>query len=343
MKENYKAWIINYSDFYNQKSVVDELKFLIRFAILAPSGHNAQSWKFIVENNTIVLLPESTRDLSKSDPIGQQLFISLGCAVENLLIAADYYNLETEVEYLPPKNKNAAVKITFIKRKRTETFENHLIFSIPKRHTNRNKYEARKPDERFISRIKNLQQEEDIHIDFIDEKKGKEALADISLKALIETMDNDNFRDELSHYIKSNFTKAKIGMPGFSHGIPGPISFFASKMIRRVNMNRLSLKADEQLLKKFTPLFCLISSKNNDKKSWLRAGQKYEQIALEAERNNLKTAILAAPIQKENFKKELGKLVEISYSPQVLFRIGYCEKNAYPTPRLPFKEVIETP
>ena len=244
MQENYRSWVINYQKFHDQKTLFDQLKFLIGFAILAPSGHNSQPWKFSIHGNTIILAPEATRALPKSDPNERQLFLSLGCALENLLVAADYYGFDTEVEYRP--SANIAAKITFSKRPHSDLSENHLIFSIPKRHTNRNPYEDRLPDTSFINWLKNLNNQE-LHLELIENEISRHKIADISLQALIETMDEPHFREELSQYLKSNFTKSKLGMPGFSHGLPAPISLIASPLIRRVNMNRLSFKKDEQI------------------------------------------------------------------------------------------------
>ena len=131
-------------------------------------------------------------------------------------------------------------------------------------------------------------------------------------------------------------------MPGFTHGIPGPVSLFASSLIRRVNMNRLSLKQDEELLKKFTPVFVLISSKHDNRRDWLKAGQLYEHIALEAVKNDLQTSPLAAPIQKDSFNQALQSLLAIHYRPQVFFRLGYCKENLHATPRLSFQDVIHS-
>jgi hypothetical protein len=341
MKENYQAWFINYQDFYQQKSLFDQLKFLIRFAILAPSAHNAQPWKFIIKENTILLLPESTRALSKSDPFDRQLFISLGCALENLLIAADYYHFDTEVKYVPPDRENIAVKIDFKKRNTHDISESHLIFSIPKRHTNRNKYEERLPEKQFIDWMKSLSNA-DVRVDLVEDKINREKVADMSVNALIETMDDIHFRNELSQYMKSNFTRSKLGMPGFSHGIPAPVSLFASKLVRRVNMKRLEQKKDEALLKKHTPLFCVLSTKKDDRENWIKVGQLYERITLEAEKNNLKTAPLAAALLKEESLSAIKNLLNPDFRPQVLFRIGYCKTSSRQTPRLLQTDVIKS-
>ena len=48
MKENYRAWEIKEGDFPRGGSMREKLEFLVRYAILAPSSHNAQPWKFRV-------------------------------------------------------------------------------------------------------------------------------------------------------------------------------------------------------------------------------------------------------------------------------------------------------
>ncbi len=337
MKENYQPWVIDYKNFDIQKTVQDQLRFFIKFAVLAPSGHNSQPWKFNVNDNSIAILIDQARSLSKSDPFQRQLYLSLGCALKNILIAADYYGFEIAVDY--QESNDQVAKITFKKKQNQIISENHLVFSIPNRRTNRNKYLQEIPNENFISWLKTNSNDE-LQIDFIAEKSMLLQIADLSVGALIETMDNPNFRDELSQYLKSNFTNSKIGMPGFSHGIPAAISLIASPLIRRINLNRVSIKKDAELLNKFTPSFVVVSSKNDHKNDWLKVGQIYQHIALEAEKNNLKTALLAAPIQNENYNSKLQQLLKLKHRPQLLFRLGYCESNMRPTPRLSSSEVI---
>lgn len=61
---------------------------LVRCTVLAPSSHNTQCWKFHVEQNTISILPDLSRHLPVVDPDDHHLFVSLGCALENLAQAS---------------------------------------------------------------------------------------------------------------------------------------------------------------------------------------------------------------------------------------------------------------
>ena len=60
---------------------------LIRFATLAPNGHNAQPWQFETAPGQITIHPDFTRRTAVVDPDDHQLFISLGAAAENLSLA----------------------------------------------------------------------------------------------------------------------------------------------------------------------------------------------------------------------------------------------------------------
>ena len=67
----------------------NQFKEIIHYATLAPSGHNTQPWKFSIKDNSILIYPDYSRRLSVVDPDDHALFISLGCALENLVIAAE--------------------------------------------------------------------------------------------------------------------------------------------------------------------------------------------------------------------------------------------------------------
>ena len=61
---------------------------LVRCATLAPSSHNTQCWRFRVDGAAITILPDLSRRCPAVDPVDHHLFVSLGCAAENLVQAA---------------------------------------------------------------------------------------------------------------------------------------------------------------------------------------------------------------------------------------------------------------
>lgn len=67
---------------------------LVRHATLAASSHNTQPWKFRREHSAITILPDWSRRCPVVDPDDHHLYASLGCAAENLLLAAQATGLK---------------------------------------------------------------------------------------------------------------------------------------------------------------------------------------------------------------------------------------------------------
>ena len=104
------------------------------YASKAPSGHNTQPWKFHIADNTITVIPNFEVALPVVDGNNRELFISLGCAVENLSIAANHFGYTTQiVEY---SIKGIILELT----KNDLMVENPLFHQIEKRQTNRSVY-----------------------------------------------------------------------------------------------------------------------------------------------------------------------------------------------------------
>src|SRR5688500_2606757 len=72
---------------------------LVRCATLAASSHNTQPWKFRHEGNGIIILPDPSRRCPEVDPDDHHLFASLGCATENLALAAEAAGLRANVTF----------------------------------------------------------------------------------------------------------------------------------------------------------------------------------------------------------------------------------------------------
>lgn len=334
MKENYKSWAVEVEDFDRQETDVAKIKFLPNFAVLAPSSHNSQPWRFVVDGKSILVFLEESRRLVKSDKNDRQAFISIGCAIENILIAADYYGYSIRVEYLPNSIDTSLVaKILFTKEEDKKPDKDHLIFSIPRRVTNRNPYSNVAPPADFLKRIQDLSDDR-MKVSVITDRDIKNAIADTALAASIAAMKDKDFRSELSHYVKLNITSSQIGMPCFGMGISTPISFIAPTLIKFLNMNKFNYKKDEKLLKEQTLALVIIESRDDNKLNWMKVGQIYERIALMTTTDKLTTAMWAAPIQIGEFYKDIQKILNSNLRPQALFRLGYPIRETKHSPRL---------
>jgi nitroreductase len=113
----------------------DDVIHLARAAVLAASAHNAQPWLFRLSPDRIELTPDLSRNLGAMDPLNREMQISVGCALENLTLAARHRGRAPEVLLRPD---GATI---LLGRSTPET--SPLFEAIPRRHTNRAAYDAR--------------------------------------------------------------------------------------------------------------------------------------------------------------------------------------------------------
>src|SRR5437870_5556765 len=103
IKYDFKSnpWQVVERNFPQTRSARQKLSFLLRYAILAPSSHNTQPWKFLVRDNRITVFANTDRWLKIADADQSELYISIGCAIENLLVAAQHFDYDYEIDYFP--------------------------------------------------------------------------------------------------------------------------------------------------------------------------------------------------------------------------------------------------
>jgi hypothetical protein len=101
----------------------EQIGELIHYATLAANGHNTQPWKFTFTDKTIDILPDYSRRLRVVDPNERELWISLGCALEYMLVAARATGFTPEVTY-PDSGDTIHIQLT------TDTPQPDSLFNV---------------------------------------------------------------------------------------------------------------------------------------------------------------------------------------------------------------------
>src|SRR5580704_9703476 len=123
---------------------------LVRAAILAASPHNTQPWLFKVTDKQIELYADTGRYPGALDPYLREQHIGLGCALENLMLAAPANGYYAAVTLLPgkllpiPSNPQPEL-VAHVDLEPGSRQTNELYDAIPHRHTNRTPYDLLKP------------------------------------------------------------------------------------------------------------------------------------------------------------------------------------------------------
>jgi hypothetical protein len=124
--------------------MAEQIAYLLRYAILAPSSHGSQPWRFSVIQNTVELRPDLLPWL-RAHSTSRELDISLGCALENLLIAAERFGFGHEVVYPVDGRTGApAASVTLLAEGAPSTCRPAELFdAVRTPTTDRGRYERR--------------------------------------------------------------------------------------------------------------------------------------------------------------------------------------------------------
>jgi hypothetical protein len=98
---NLTAWNVEASSFPASGTAQDKARFAVRYAVLAPSSHNTQPWRFIINGDELLVCADRTRSLANIDPFDRELIISCGAALLNLRVALAYFRVPVEIATFP--------------------------------------------------------------------------------------------------------------------------------------------------------------------------------------------------------------------------------------------------
>ena len=111
---------------------------LVRAAVLATNAHNTQPWLFRVSSDRIDLYAALDRNIGTIDSLRREMYISLGCALENLALAAVAHGFAPAVQLMPdPSDQTFVARIDLAPSRDAAS---PLYAAIPARHTDRAAY-----------------------------------------------------------------------------------------------------------------------------------------------------------------------------------------------------------
>jgi hypothetical protein len=329
-EKNLAAWNVREQDFPVDGSMEDRLKFLLRYAILAPSGPNTQPWKCTIDDNKISVYADLTRSLPFVEPTNRTLYISLGCFVANLLIAAEHFKMGYTIDLLPDGEGSDRVALAAFSDSPDEPRFPDLFHQITLRHTNRTKYENRSVDPSLLAGLSGCIDMPGYRIDIFTEQAKKNQLADLLGRSHKIQLGNKDFRKDLSKWIRANTEDAWDGLPGYSFGYTNFESYFGSFIFGAFDTST-SRAQKEMGFMRSSPAVAVLSSEKDDILSLLNQGIIFEKMFLKAAASDLRFDLFSQPIGIPELREEMAELLRVKY-PQLLMRIGYA-KPAKHTPR----------
>ncbi|MCG8322267.1 MAG: hypothetical protein MI921_22410 [Cytophagales bacterium] len=307
------------------------IELLIKYAIKAPSVHNTQPWRFAYRNNVIKVFPDYNRRLPMADQDDHALFISLGCAVENLVIAANHFGYRADIDYFPPLENNECIRIRLTEGR--VDLDNRLFEAIDNRQSTRNRYKGRKIPGEDMKALQNAAHYEGVRTLVFSGQQEILPLIEFIKEASFLRFSNNSFKHELIYWIRFNTREAKQtgdGLYTASMGFPSVPSWLGRLIMRLIKPSG-EAKRVEKLVKSSSAMMVFIAE-SNQKKNWINLGRAFERVALTATVLNIKHAHLNMPCEEIEVRKKLAAYLGLpdNQQPLLLIRLGYSEFMPYP-------------
>jgi hypothetical protein len=299
--------------------VPDQMRELVRAATLAANGHNAQPWKFAIRDGAIEIHPDAARRLAVVDPHDRELWISLGCALENLLTAARAAGYTPEVAY-PASEDVVRVQLHTDAPQIDPAFE-----AIPRRQNVRSDYDGQPVPTADLDMLQALPLEPEIDIHLITGQPRIETLVEVIHAGTLAQYGSDPFIDELVDWLRFNKREALDHLDGLFTGATGnpQVPRWVGKLfVTRMNPQDQA-DADSAKMRSASGAV-VIASRSDDKVAWVRTGQVYERLALALTTREIHSAFLNQPVEVAEVRAQLQTALGSGAAlPQLLLRFGY--------------------
>jgi hypothetical protein len=155
LKDAYQAWL-------NWEDRPTGPRGLVQAAILAASAHNTQPWLFCTQADRIEIRSDEARNLGAIDPFRREMHISLGCALQNLLLEARAQGQHPQLRIEPgtleePRGQARPRTAAVVELSPAPASVSALRAAIPRRHTNRAAFEPDRPiDDAILAELTGL-------------------------------------------------------------------------------------------------------------------------------------------------------------------------------------------
>ncbi len=299
------------------------LSDLVRYATLAANGHNAQPWKFRVDERRIEILPDLARRTPAVDPDDHHLFASLGCAAENLSLAAGATGRQGELRFNPTGDGSIVLELGA-----TRSQDSPLFDAIPHRQSTRAAYDARPISVADLGTLAASAAIPGVDLVLITDPPKILQVRDLVLSGNSAQMADAEFLRELRSWLRFSPRQAietGDGLFSATTGNPTLPAWLGPLVLGLV------FKADTENEKYARQIesssgIAVIVGARDDKEHWARAGQACQRFALQATALGLKHAFINQPVEVASLRPALAALVGLpDRRPDLVMRFGYGE------------------
>ncbi|MBN1122230.1 MAG: nitroreductase family protein [Anaerolineae bacterium] len=298
----------------------------IHAATLAANSHNSQPWTFIINEDAIEIHPDFSRGLPVVDPEDRSLWISLGCALENMVITAQAAGYESEIAL--PSGSADAISVTLKPANSEGPY--HLYNAISIRQCTRSAYDGRPVPGETLDQIAAMPGENGIDMAIITDGTQREQITELIMEGDRFQYGDQAFIDELVAWLRFNKAEAARTADGlFTRCTGNPqVPRWLGKMFVTTGSAGQQAETDAANVRSSAGLIVITSAEDN-RQAWIDAGRVTQRLALTLTTLGIKMAFINQPIEVAELRPELQRVLDSDMLPQLLIRFGYAEPMPY--------------
>lgn len=196
---------------------------MIAAAVLAPSPHNTQPWRFTAGPSRLDVYADVDRVMPTVDPYRRERTIALGAAVENAVVAAPAKGLRPTVTLLPHGPDSDLVARIDVTADHVELTP--MAEAIAQRHTNRGPYRSDPVAPELLAELGALA-EDGTSVRWVTEDGARCTLGDLLVDAAQAVVDDDAMSRDGYAWFRSTTAQADAHRDGLTvdgQGLAAPV------------------------------------------------------------------------------------------------------------------------
>ncbi|MCW6512143.1 Acg family FMN-binding oxidoreductase [Lichenifustis flavocetrariae] len=305
----------------------------IRMATLAPSGHNTQPWRFRIGKDHIEIVPDLSRITPVVDPDNHHLYVALGCAAENIVLAAGAGGYRGTVGFSAANDSVVTVSL-----EDGTAGDMALADAIPKRQSTRTEFDGQQVSNADLQALSDAAGIPGVDVVLITDRLRKDKVCELVIEGNTTQMTDPAFMRELKHWLRFNPREALETGDGLFSVLSGnPIlptwagpglfdCFVSAQSENEIYASQLRSSSG----------IAVFVSEASGPEHWIQVGRSCERFALQATALGLKHAFVNQPVEVAALRPALADLVGLGgRRPDILMRFGHAAERPFSARRSP--------
>ncbi len=326
----------------------EKLRFLLNYAILAPSSRNSQPWIWRETIETLHLYADKNCLLPASDPNDREKLIGCGAALSFLVVAMRYFGCEPRVDRFPDGDDPNYLASVTLTGSHVPTDEDRALFAaIAKRHTNRGVFGEDEVPTEVQNELEMDAAEAGVWLHLARDPAKRQELLEIIACGDLEQWRGADFATEMGHWVHGEDSPAKSGIPvralGYNklEGRLLPLAMRVPLIGRLVHLE--DVQADRDWFRAGAAPILAILGTNETRDAdhdWLAVGEALGKVLLRSASAGLAASFFNSPVAVHHLWPKIYHIIGRRGFIHLIFRLGSPLEPSVATPRRPVAEVL---